>query len=117
MAESRLCTVPGCGKPLEAKGYCSMHYCRVRKTGSTDKRPRDWQPQSVIAWMRDHASHTGDECLAWPFGGRVGSGGYGSLMFRGSQMKASRAMCMMAHGEPPLGLHYAAHSCGNGHDA
>lgn len=32
-----LCSVNGCGKPLLAKGCCSMHYTRLRSHGSTDK--------------------------------------------------------------------------------
>lgn len=30
----RTCSVPGCGRPTEAKSYCAMHYKRVRKHGT-----------------------------------------------------------------------------------
>lgn len=36
----RTCAVPGCDKPFYGKGWCSMHYTRVRKTGSLELRER-----------------------------------------------------------------------------
>lgn len=33
MANSRLCTIPDCGKPLVARGLCSGHYQRIQKKG------------------------------------------------------------------------------------
>lgn len=33
MAADRNCTISGCGKPLECRGYCHMHYQRWRKFG------------------------------------------------------------------------------------
>lgn len=32
---SKLCTIPGCERPIRAKGYCGMHYQRVRITGKS----------------------------------------------------------------------------------
>jgi hypothetical protein len=37
--DGRLCEVDGCAKALKSKGYCSMHYERVRTHGSTELRP------------------------------------------------------------------------------
>lgn len=34
--DARLCSVPGCGKPYSAKGYCAMHRSRVRRHGTLD---------------------------------------------------------------------------------
>lgn len=31
---SRTCSVEGCGKPHDSKGYCHMHYNRWKRTGS-----------------------------------------------------------------------------------
>lgn len=33
MAERPVCKIPDCCKPVEAKGYCSIHYGRLRRTG------------------------------------------------------------------------------------
>jgi hypothetical protein len=69
-------------------------------------------PPPPVAWLLDHVGHTGDECLLWPFGGL--DEGYGALRFEGRFERAHRAMCRLAHGEPPKGRPYALHSCGNG---
>lgn len=37
MTTPEICTVENCGKPYAAKGYCFMHYLRVKRHGSTDK--------------------------------------------------------------------------------
>lgn len=35
-AQERLCTVQGCGRVHNARGYCRMHYKRFKRTGSTE---------------------------------------------------------------------------------
>ncbi|WP_422073968.1 hypothetical protein [Tranquillimonas rosea] len=37
------------------------------------------------------------------------------MKFRGAVMGAHRAMCILAHGEPPSPDSHASHLCGNGH--
>ena len=34
---TRKCTEPGCGKPHRARGYCDMHYRRVRSHGDVHR--------------------------------------------------------------------------------
>lgn len=34
------CKVDGCHKPYSSKGYCTVHYARVRRTGSTETHER-----------------------------------------------------------------------------
>ena len=65
-----------------------------------------------IAWIREHVSYQGDDCLIWPFSTNRG---YGQLGINGKVRKAHRIMCEMAHGSAPSRLHEAAHSCGRGH--
>ena len=36
-SKSTFCTVPGCGRPHRARGYCRTHYARWRASG--DARP------------------------------------------------------------------------------
>lgn len=66
-----------------------------------------------IKILRAHVGHTGDGCLIWPMG--RDDKGYGIVGYLGKVYKASRLMCILAHGEPPTPMHEAAHSCGNGH--
>lgn len=62
---------------------------------------------TYLKWLEDHAQFAGPGCLTWPFSWAV--------TFRGERMNASRAMCFLAHGEPPSPELDAAHNCGKGH--
>lgn len=63
------------------------------------------------ALLRATVGHVGNECLTWPY--CIDPTGYGKATVGGSRVRASRAMCIMAHGEPPTPSHEHAHSCGN----
>lgn len=67
----------------------------------------------ALAWLLAHVGYQGDDCLPWPFSSCWN--GYGSVSINGKIRKAHRAMCELAHGEPPTPRHLAAHSCNNGH--
>jgi hypothetical protein len=95
-----------------AGGLCSGHYQRLRAHGDPcSGRATGWG--AVGKWLREHALYAGAECLTWPFSRYAD--GYGQARYNGQSTKASRAMCIVAHGEPPEAGMEAAHSCGNGH--
>lgn len=120
----KFCTVDGCGGSTLAKGFCASHYARSRT-------PKGVQPEiplrrfgQAAKWLLAHVDHQGDDCLIWPRW--RGGNGYGfvvasvvgsSKAVKSGQMNivASRAMCILAHGDPPTDAHLAAHLCGNGH--
>lgn len=93
-------------------GYCSMHYQRLKKFG--DPSVVNKCPSPARDWIEENKTHTGNDCLKWPF--HVGKDGYGRAHGgeNSSLSTASRLMCIAAHGEPPSEKHEAAHSCGNG---
>jgi hypothetical protein len=68
---------------------------------------------STIAWLKIQAKSQTDECIPWPFGGKPGRG---KIAFRGTLTYPSRALCILAHGNPPTSKHVAAHSCRGGND-
>lgn len=109
-----LCNVEGCGRASRGggRGMCRDHYQRWRNHGDPTygRTPRG----SHERWLRDHLGHAGQACLKWPF--TVNPDGYGTTHFRGVGMRASRAMCILAHGEPPSDRHEGAHGCGKGHE-
>lgn len=51
-----------------------------------------------------------DDCVRWPF--RRTATGYGLAVIGGVQKRASRWMCILAHGEPKSPELHAAHRCG-----
>jgi len=62
-------------------------------------------------FLRGFVDWDSNECLPWPYA-RCNKG-YGIAVINGKQTKASRWMCILAHGEPPFENAEAAHSCGN----
>ena len=56
-------------------------------------------------------SHTGDECLEWPYARTAD--GYGQIVRGGVRVYVHRIVCEAVHGAPPTPKHETAHSCGN----
>lgn len=106
------CKVDGCEKKPYGHNLCKKHYQRMAKYGDPLIFGRT-PPGTLMAWLEDHISHQGDECLEWPFYSKAN--GYGLARIDGKSMNASRAMCILTHGNPEFEYFEAAHSCGNGH--
>lgn len=111
MAEHRICSVPDCGKPLKARGFCSMHYERLRKhgdplvvVGTPPGEPEKFLAETVIPF--DNV-----DCLAWPYSRNAK--GYGTIKRNGRPKYIHRLVCEARHGSPPTARHEVAHSCGN----
>jgi hypothetical protein len=109
--KDRICGVVGCRKPVHAKDLCEAHYSRKARNG--DPTAGNRSRGTALAWLHRYVDYDKDECLIWPFNM---DRGYGKLAFRGRPVFASRVMCILAHGEPPLERPEAAHSCGRGSD-
>lgn len=104
------CDVRGCKARHHASGYCAIHYKKWKKHGD----PLHEWTGPVQRWLFENQDHDGEDCLTWPF--PVSKYGRGYAVLDGRTMSAPRAMCILAHGEPPTPKHHAVHSCGNGHE-
>lgn len=80
---------------------------RANFSNATDKAKARWNFIDVAL------SHTGDECLLWPF--KRTSFGYGIFYWERKMLFAHRIVCEEINGPPPEEKPYAAHLCGNGH--
>jgi hypothetical protein len=112
--EMKTCSIEGCSKAVEKRGWCGMHYRRFLRYGDTSttrKRPNG----SYVHWIKENANFSGDECLPWPFY-RKATGYAGIVRLNGKGIVAPRLMCILAHGDPPTARHQAAHECGKGHE-
>ena len=110
MATSRVCTIPGCGKPYVAKGYCRMHYARAYKNGSPHRGPS--RKQKIVEFVQSVVlPNDSNNCLAHPFS--KNSVGYCYLRDGGISMTLHRYVCEKVHGPAPEGRNDAAHECGN----
>lgn len=68
----------------------------------------------IVAWLREHAGHTGLNCLPYPFSVNKQTN-YGQFGLDGDLLYAHRFMCELKNGPPPSQDHEAAHTCGNAH--
>lgn len=107
----RICSIPGCGEPYCARGWCKNHYYRWKRNG--DPMGGNARAGAPLKWLEDHVGWKEEPCLIFPYS-KV-ERGYGAVLFRGRTVGAHRAMCILAHGEPEDKM-VAAHSCGRGLD-
>ena len=113
MASNRICSIPECGKPHEARGYCKMHYKRLSTHGDPlGGRTPDGELQRFFEEVV--LPYDGNDCLVWPFS--RDTNGRGQIKVGGKKVVVSRRVCEEANGPPPTPKHEAAHSCGNGHE-
>lgn len=110
----RICSIDGCGKPAEKRGWCGMHYRRFQRHGSPNftKKPGNG---TLLRWIEDNATYAGNECLDWPVTANGSAGRPIPVSYMGKRIGGCRLMCILANGPPPTDKHQAAHSCGNGH--
>ena len=112
MATSRICSIPGCDKPVHGHGYCIAHYERWRRYGAPQAgRTPNGEPLRFIEQVA--LPYSGDDCLIWPYG-RFADG-RAQMNVGGRPRRVSRVVCERAHGTPPDPAYHAAHSCGKGH--
>lgn len=111
MAKSKVCSVPDCGKPHMAKGFCNNHYYLFKRHGHPlgGRTP----PGQTTKFLHEVVQkYSGNDCLIWPYA--KSRGGYGAITVHGRQREVHRYVCELVNGEPPSADHQAAHSCGNG---
>jgi hypothetical protein len=100
------CSVDGCHRAAEKRGWCGGHYFRWRKHGS----PAGGRVRNGIqrAYVESFVDPKTDECVIWPFPGN--DNGYGRK-FSGEGY-VHQIICEKFHGPKPSELHEVAHSCG-----
>jgi len=112
MTDSKVCSIPGCGKRFVARGFCGMHYQRFKKYGDPGKLGC-LTPGVAMNFLEEFLTKPhGDECEQWPF---TKSAGRAIIGHGRKRHKVCRIICERIYGEPPTPVHEAAHSCGNGH--
>jgi hypothetical protein len=107
------CIVEGCNKDkYHSKYYCSMHYRRLKNTGTLNPGKKSPATLEERFW-RNVDKKSDDECWNWKL--KPGSKGYGILGAGGKGGKtllAHRYSYELNKGEIPKGL-YVMHMCDN----
>lgn len=104
---TRSCAVEGCERAHKAKGYCRMHWDRLKRRGTTDKF--DPQYPTVEESLRTRVKRVGD-CIEWT--GALTPSGYGSLRVNRVAYYTHRLSWEQANGPIPKGL-VIDHICRN----
>jgi hypothetical protein len=76
-------------------------------------KPAGEAGKSEYEFLTSLKSHTGDECVTWPFAIDRDTG-RGKFHHKGKNYWAHRLVCQMTHGPAPADRPLAAHECGNG---
>ena len=70
------CSQQDCGKPVSARGLCSMHYKRFRLYGDPNATPRFNRDPADRFWPRVEVGHPAG---CWWWRGKVNNNGYGTF--------------------------------------
>lgn len=114
MADLRICSVDGCGKPRYKREFCNAHYLKLRRHGDPLVGKTRLSGPFRREWLDKHALSWGDkdQCLIFPFS--LSPNGYGqATLENGDVTGVHRYVCTAQHGAPPSPDYEAAHSCGN----
>ena len=105
---TRQCSVDGCSKPHDAKGYCGTHYMRFRRYGDAlaTSRPRCATAEESFAARTQRRGG----CLIWT--GATNKAGYGSISSDGKEHLAHRWAFEKKRGPIPEGM-MVDHICHN----
>lgn len=109
------CSIPGCGKTVDARQLCAVHYKRLRMYGDPLRGPPvGITPGTTAKYILENVlPYDGDECLLWPYARN--SAGYGHVGRNGRNILVTRIVCEAKYGAGRPGDE-AAHKCGNGHN-
>jgi len=67
MATRRLCSIPNCGKPAHARGWCDPHWQRWYRYGDP-LTPKKTTPGALQRFYTEVVlTYDGDDCLIWPY--------------------------------------------------
>lgn len=110
----RVCIIEGCGRRYYARGWCSGHYRRWKKTGDVRAHhpigaPR-YETENEAFWSKVEKSENG----CWKWRGYLATNGYGRFCYNYANVAAHRYAYEQIVGPIPDGLeldHVKARGC------
>jgi len=113
---TRICTIPDCGKPQDARGFCSMHWARWKHHGDPYyvhiRKPVDMHSSAYKErfWSKVNLTANPDKC--WEWNQRLNKCGYGVASVGSKQQMAHRVSWQLAHPTEEL-TDCVLHTCDN----
>lgn len=105
-----ICSIDGCVKPVSARGWCSMHWNRWRRHGTTEWTRASYPtPFEERFWAKVYFPPCEDDCWTWT--GSLNRG-YGIFNSRQAHLLAHRVAYTLLIGPVPEGLELD-HLCRN----
>ena len=103
------CSIDGCERKHDARGYCGVHYGRLRAHGDPMKVVRSARYRSPEeSFLARTEPLLWSSCIVWT--GNLNSAGYGQLRVNGRLVKAHRYAWEREHGPIPDGM-FIDHIC------
>lgn len=108
-AKGHICSIADCELPAKSYGWCKVHYARWKRHGDPTVTLKPRRRQAVMdALLQAGATATSDECVIMD---RL-SNPRPLVVFQGRTMTASRAVWIIANGDP--GEDLVLHTCNGG---
>lgn len=106
---TKACAIDGCDSKIYARGYCSKHYTRLRRHGSTTslKTAASGEPFRLL---KSVVKNPPGQCVIWPY---AISSGYGIVWHGKRTWKAHRLALVLFSGENPEEKEAAHGPCHN----
>lgn len=102
----KTCSIPNCGRKVDARGWCRMHYRRWQRNG--DPTLTKVAPKGSLRVLLDRLmAEAGDDCVLWP---KPDSRGYGHIGVNLATVPCHVIACEYGNGPRPPGM-VAAHNC------
>lgn len=107
----KTCSIDGCDRPYDARGFCATHYGRWRHNGDPMHRGH-LRGEPLLDRLKARLVETDTGC--WEYTGALDSWGYGSIGTggRGNSGKAHRVSWELHRGPIPAGM-IVCHKCDN----
>lgn len=103
------CTIDGCTRPHEARGWCIAHYSRFRRHGDPlgGRTPDGTLAEFVAAVLAGTAPREPNGCIIWPYGV---ANGYPRIYVDGVARSVGQLVLEHFAGERPSDAHTVGHA-------
>jgi len=106
----RVCSFPSCKRLHKARGFCEMHYLRLKSHGDPSVRKRRAPVLLSLSELMARTTMSSDGC--WNWNGALNTSGYAWMSYLGRSRIVSRVAWELENGPISVGL-CVLHRCDN----